>query len=73
MDQKKIEEIIQHGIGKIVTVTFGEHRETVSVVSADPDGFICRILAPRPGDNATEFWIAYGEVTSLTGPASDPA
>ena len=73
MDQKEIEGIIRRGVGKTMTVTFGEHRETVSIVSADPDGFICKIVTPRPGDAATEFWIAYEEVTSLTGLEADPA
>jgi hypothetical protein len=73
MDQKEIEGTIRQAVGKTITVTFGEHRETVSIVSADPDGFICRIVAPQPGGAASEFWIAYEQVTSLTGLEADPA
>jgi hypothetical protein len=68
MQQSEIEVIVRQFIGRQITATFGGRSQTVFVVSADQDGFICRPLPLERKAAPTEFWIAYSEVSSVIAP-----
>ena len=63
MTQQEIRAVLQANIGRNVKVAFGNHTETVLVISGDPDGFVCRAVSP--GEPDAEFWLAYKEVSEV--------
>jgi len=67
MTQEEIRAVLQANIGEKLKITFDNHAETVLVVSADPDGVLCRAYRPGQVDPETEFWLAYIEVSMIEG------
>jgi len=65
MTQHEIEAALHANIGKKVRVAFDNHTETVLVLSADPDGFLCRAYSVGQSEPAPEFWLAYKEVSTV--------
>jgi hypothetical protein len=64
MDQDEMEARLQHSQGRTIDVAFGGRTETVVVVSADRDGFVCRMQSEGAEESAGEFWIAYQEISA---------
>lgn len=50
-------------IGAVVKVFFDKHTETVLIVSIDSDGVLCRPVSAGPGEGASEFWLAYNQIS----------
>jgi len=65
MTQQEIRGVLQANIGRKVKVAFGNHTETVLVISGDPDGFLCRAFSAGLAEPAAEFWLAYKEVSEV--------
>jgi hypothetical protein len=65
MTQQEIQTALQANIGKKVKVAFDSHAETVVVISADPDGFLCRACPVGLRQPTAEFWLAYKEVSNV--------
>jgi len=64
--QNEIEARLRQGPGRTIKLDFGGHTQTVVVISADPDGFVCRTLSEFGGESSEEFWIAYDEVSAIS-------
>jgi hypothetical protein len=65
MTQEAIRAVLEANIGKRVKVAFDNHAETVLLISADPDGVLCRAFRPGQSDPETEFWVAYREISMV--------
>ena len=65
MTRQEIQAALQANIGKKVKVAFGNHTQTVLVMSGDPDGFLCRSFCDDVKEPAAEFWLAYKEVSEV--------
>jgi hypothetical protein len=66
MTEQEIHAALQANIGKKVKVAFDNQAETVVVISADPDGFLCRACSSdtrKPA--AAEFWLTYKAVSKV--------
>jgi len=48
-----------------VSVSFDGHTETLTIVSVNSEGFVARALPSRLGESASEFWIAFADVSEL--------
>jgi len=59
MTQDDIKAALETSTGKPVKIAFDNHTDTVTVISTDPDGFLCR--ANHTGQSQ-EFWLAYTAV-----------
>jgi hypothetical protein len=66
MDQNEIEAKLRQSVGQTIKVKFDGYTETVFVVSADMDGFVCRMQSTPATDIYAEFWIAYKDVSALS-------
>lgn len=67
MTPENVQAKLQENVGKIVKIAFGGQSETVTVISVDADGFLCRALPET--ENNSEFWLAYKEVESVDSSA----
>jgi hypothetical protein len=52
-------------VGSVVKVFFDRYKETVLIVSVDPDGILCRPLSAGSGEAATEFWLAHSQISRI--------
>jgi hypothetical protein len=65
MDQREIASRLHAKIGQAVSVSFDGHTETLTIVSVNSEGFVARALPSRLGESASEFWIAFADVSEL--------
>lgn len=51
--------------GSVVKVSFDTHTEIIVVLSIDSDGMLCRPASASPSGAATEFWLAYNQISQI--------
>lgn len=56
---------LESKIGQKVKITFHHHQQTITVLSVDADGLLCRTVAAQPGEDEEEFWLPFKDVAEI--------
>jgi hypothetical protein len=60
-----IEQLLNTKVGEIVKITYDGNTDTVTVISVDRDGLICRSTLDESSQSTPEFWVAFAAISSV--------
>ena len=64
MTRDEVNNVLEHHPGQSFRLSFDNTKAEIRVVSADPDGMLCRPVTALE-DPSMDFWVSYSHIQSI--------
>ncbi|MGC2660702.1 MAG: hypothetical protein WA324_22325 [Bryobacteraceae bacterium] len=65
MKPEEIRRLLESNVGKVIRLEYSGYQDTVTILSVDDDGVVCRMVANDRNDPLLDFWLGLGEISGI--------